>query len=271
MFDDQQPQVAPPSAGAPRASSKTAPPPEDIFSGTDAVSEPPVPTPPAPVVAPGGDVPVPAPTNPVLDPTNEKPLPAGLGEGESFSRPPSAVMPAVEERPRPGAHHASTIKKMSIIGVIAVLVVIAAVLLAQLVLRSRQAVDSLAEPTETPKTQSLTTPIEDLIPSAGNLPGSTSPIVENDLLLGGDPVPPPVPVDSDRDGLTDEEELALGTSPRSSDTDADGLSDRDEVQLWSTNPLNADTDGDGFMDGEEVDNGYNPRGAGKLFELPSGS
>ena len=80
----------------------------------------------------------------------------------------------------------------------------------------------------------------------------------------------PVPVlDSDRDGLTDEEEIILGTSIRSADTDNDGLSDREEVKVWNTNPLNPDTDGDTYLDGAEVDQGYDPLGPGKLIEVPT--
>ena len=37
-------------------------------------------------------------------------------------------------------------------------------------------------------------------------------------------------MDSDQDGLTDAQELALGTNPFSSDTDSDGLTDLEEVQ-----------------------------------------
>jgi outer membrane protein OmpA-like peptidoglycan-associated protein len=58
--------------------------------------------------------------------------------------------------------------------------------------------------------------------------------------------------DDDHDGLTNEEELRLGTDPHNADTDGDGLSDGDEVHKYHTNPLNADTDGDGLRDGEEV-------------------
>ena len=55
--------------------------------------------------------------------------------------------------------------------------------------------------------------------------------------FGGGPAtpPPPVtpatpvvakgPVDTDGDGLTDEEEARLGTDPRNPDTDSDGLTD----------------------------------------------
>ncbi|MFH1173305.1 MAG: hypothetical protein V1692_02130 [bacterium] len=78
---------------------------------------------------------------------------------------------------------------------------------------------------------------------------------------------PTVPVDTDDDGLSDEEESKLGTDPTSSDTDNDGLFDREELETYKTDPLNADTDGDGYLDGEEVKSGYDPRGAGKLFGI----
>lgn len=81
------------------------------------------------------------------------------------------------------------------------------------------------------------------------------------------PVPPPKPKDTDRDGLPDEEEIKLGTNINSPDSDSDGLFDREEVVVYKTDPLNPDTDGDGFMDGEEVQEGYNPKGAGKLYEI----
>jgi hypothetical protein len=44
------------------------------------------------------------------------------------------------------------------------------------------------------------------------------------------------PIDTDNDGLTDEEELALGTDPNNADTDGDGINDGDEV-LAGTDPL----------------------------------
>ncbi len=61
-------------------------------------------------------------------------------------------------------------------------------------------------------------------------------------------------VDSDGDGLTDAEELALGTDPNNLDTDGDGLTDYEEVRVHGTDPLNPDTDYDGLTDGEEVHN-----------------
>lgn len=75
------------------------------------------------------------------------------------------------------------------------------------------------------------------------------------------------PLDSDLDGLTDEEEVALGTNANNPDSDLDGLTDREEVMVYNTNPLAADTDSDGYADGEEVKNGFNPNGAGKLYDL----
>lgn len=58
--------------------------------------------------------------------------------------------------------------------------------------------------------------------------------------------------DPDHDGLTNDEEKALGTDPHNPDTDGDGLSDGDEVKKYHTNPLKADTDGDGLSDYDEI-------------------
>jgi len=57
-------------------------------------------------------------------------------------------------------------------------------------------------------------------------------------------------VDTDGDGLTDEQERALGTTINSPDSDGDGLSDKEEVE-GTTDPLNPDTDGDMLSDGDE--------------------
>ena len=73
--------------------------------------------------------------------------------------------------------------------------------------------------------------------------------------------------DSDQDGLSDAEESGLGTSINDPDTDRDGLTDREEVKVYGTNPREKDSDGDSYPDGDEINNGYNPRGAGKLLEL----
>lgn len=72
------------------------------------------------------------------------------------------------------------------------------------------------------------------------------------------------PLDTDSDGLTDNEEALAGTNINLADTDKDGLSDYEEVRIYLTNPLNTDSDGDGYLDGAEVNSGYNPNGTGKL-------
>lgn len=97
-------------------------------------------------------------------------------------------------------------------------------------------------------------------------------------------------LDDDFDGLTNLEEIELGTNPYESDTDNDGVFDQDEVEVYRTNPLlddsdsdelgdfeeiitygtdpnDPDSDDDGYMDGVEVLNGYNPRGSGLLEDM----
>ncbi|MEA1963300.1 MAG: hypothetical protein U9M94_03645 [Patescibacteria group bacterium] len=74
-------------------------------------------------------------------------------------------------------------------------------------------------------------------------------------------------LDSDGDGLTDEEEWRLGTAIDNVDTDNDGLFDREEVKVYKTDPRKPDTDGDGYIDGDEVDGGYNPLGSGRLLDI----
>ena len=65
-------------------------------------------------------------------------------------------------------------------------------------------------------------------------------------------------IDDDQDGLSNEQELLLGTNPNSADSDSDGISDGDEVNVHNTDPLLEDTDGDGLSDGVEVNNGLDP-------------
>jgi hypothetical protein len=84
-------------------------------------------------------------------------------------------------------------------------------------------------------------------------------------------------VDTDSDGLTDIEELLIGTDPRNPDTDSDGMSDGWEVDhgfdpltpdatndfdsdgllnyyenLIGTDQFDSDSDNDGLLDGEEI-------------------
>ena len=100
-------------------------------------------------------------------------------------------------------------------------------------------------------------------------PEVPAPAAEKDNNVVDQPIKPEViqPIDSDKDGLTDEEELILGTSINDIDTDQDDLTDREEAKVYGTDPLKADTDGDGYADGEEVKNGFNPKGPGKLLDI----
>lgn len=129
-------------------------------------------------------------------------------------------------------------------------------------------------PTETP----VVTPVaeeedEVVVEETSEIEGEVTPLIPgvNDLEEGSavtpveeEPVIPMAPVDTDQDGLTDEEEASVGSNINIVDTDGDGLSDYEEVKIYTTNPLLADTDGDGYSDGDEVSNGYNPAGEGKL-------
>ncbi|MCK5093050.1 MAG: hypothetical protein KAR30_11030, partial [Gammaproteobacteria bacterium] len=90
--------------------------------------------------------------------------------------------------------------------------------------------------------------------------------------------------DADGDGLTDSEEVTLGTNPDLVDTDGDGLVDGESgvvtcttgplcdggfvigEQTIGTDPTLADSDGDGLDDGAEVTSGTDPL----LGGLPDG-
>lgn len=77
------------------------------------------------------------------------------------------------------------------------------------------------------------------------------------VLLGGETITREVTsdiefADSDGDGLTDKEELNLRTDPRDVDTDDDQLGDAYEFNGIFSNPLDQDTDKDGLSDGLEV-------------------
>lgn len=68
----------------------------------------------------------------------------------------------------------------------------------------------------------------------------------------------PSEMDTDGDGLTDEEEVNYyGTSPTDADTDGDGLNDYIEVTNWF-DPFEKDIDGDGRLDLQEYQEGTSP-------------
>lgn len=60
--------------------------------------------------------------------------------------------------------------------------------------------------------------------------------------------------DADGDGLTNAEELELGTDIyiHNFDSDGDGLLNNDEIYIWGSDPFQVDTNGDGLSDYEEV-------------------
>ena len=65
-------------------------------------------------------------------------------------------------------------------------------------------------------------------------------------------------IDSDSDGLNDDEELTLGTDPEDADSDDDGIIDGEEWNWWDDqdqdgliNALDPDSDNDGLYDGTE--------------------
>ncbi|WP_350292795.1 Calx-beta domain-containing protein [uncultured Croceitalea sp.] len=73
--------------------------------------------------------------------------------------------------------------------------------------------------------------------------------------------------DTDNDGLTDDEEVTIGTDPNNPDTDGDGILDGQEVNVDNTDPLDdcdsvggiplgtSDCDNDGLTNDDEVTNG----------------
>ena len=77
--------------------------------------------------------------------------------------------------------------------------------------------------------------------------------------------------DKDSDGLMLEQENSLGTNPYSADSDKDGLTDAEEMNTYNTNPLLADTDEDSFWDGLEIQAGGNPLEKSSLPSLLSPS
>ncbi len=160
--------------------------------------------------------------------------------------------------------------KFAIIGIIGVIFILAAYLVYSKFIKAPVA------KTPSPQTntqETVKTPIEGDVNS-----GLLAPVVNNELTPSSElapiaaststeelePAVSPVPVDSDGDGLTDDEENIAGTNINVIDTDNDGLSDYEEIVIYKTNPLNADTDNDTYKDGQEVLGGYNPNGTGKL-------
>lgn len=64
--------------------------------------------------------------------------------------------------------------------------------------------------------------------------------------------------DPDEDGINNRDEIDLGTNPLNSDTDRDNLTDYEELYQYHTDPLLEDTDGDGLTDYDDVKLGFSP-------------
>ena len=64
--------------------------------------------------------------------------------------------------------------------------------------------------------------------------------------------------DNDGDGLTNFEEIQLGTSPVSPDSDSDELTDHEEIKIYNTDPLKYDTDEDSLSDKDDILLGFDP-------------
>ncbi len=64
--------------------------------------------------------------------------------------------------------------------------------------------------------------------------------------------------DADGDGLSHTDEFSHNTDPHQIDTDRDGLTDGQEIDEYLTNPLKRDTDDDGLTDTEEITLGTCP-------------
>ena len=85
-----------------------------------------------------------------------------------------------------------------------------------------------------------------------NLSFDAAPGANPATLIFVDEQPAPQPLDTDRDGLSDEQEVLLETDPNNQDSDDDGVADGGEANA-GTDPLNPDSDGHGYTDKEELD------------------
>lgn len=222
-------------------------PPEDIFAETE---------------KPNDLVPPPFRTTP--PPTNSQASP-NVPPLTPFVPPPaipSASSPLSVRPPKVSSENKG--KNIVLIIIVAILVIVAGVLLSSWILGSKTKENSglpnVSNAVEETLDQNKTN-----VGQENTMTGNSA--VNNQVPTKKDEIKP-VEVDSDKDGLTDAEEITFGTKPTNPDTDSDGLFDYEEIKTYKTNPLVPDTDSDGYLDGAEVKSGYNPNGAGKLLVLP---
>jgi hypothetical protein len=223
--------------------------PEDMFEATDKA---------APQVTPPTDTPTPvAPTEPrvALDTSSAPPAPPAP-PAPVASPAPIAPPTGLEERVAAVSRQGGIPWKIILLIVAIGIVIGAAFALSMRILGARTPVTPTA-PVIEDQTEAVQEPQEEEVVEEEPVAEVKEEVVSRK--------------DTDKDGLTDEEEAEYGTSIRSEDTDSDGLFDLEEIRTWKTDPVNPDTDGDGYLDGEEVTGGYNPSGEGKLREPPNES
>lgn len=192
--------------------------------------------------------------NPVKPAVFQPKQPAAFGEG---------AMGMEDE----GAHSKNQTKKIIVLAgiVLAAIILIGGGIYAFTIFKNQAPAPSIVEEENNNK-PAKTEDENPLVEENGRLEKNT----ENNNQSAGNqnnPAPATQKIDTDQDGLFDEEEESLGMNINNPDSDGDGLFDREEVKVYKTDPLNIDTDGDGYADGEEVKGGYNPKGSGKLFEI----
>lgn len=234
--------------------------PEDIFSGSGSKpASPPVrPQPPAP----------PRPSAPPPAPRPASPQGAALPQSRPAQPPTQPFRPAVPQSspapqaPRPAPTPVILEKpSRSWVRVVLALAVLGGLGAGAYFFVAKGGIDLILKPkADTPAPQA---PINSQLPPPPVGETQSAPPPEAETIV------PPPPIDSDGDGLTDEDEARLGTDPLKADSDDDGLLDNEEVRIYKSDPMVPDTDGDGYKDGDEVKNGYNPIGPGRLFQVPA--
>lgn len=194
--------------------------------------------------------------------------PAPAATPSPFSTPPQPTPTAVAVKSPLIASRKLIIMVGAVVGILAVVGVVLGIL--RFV---RRATAPLPQQSAIPSTgQEATEPTIPTLPASPEFtPEASAPFLPPEEPPISTPSAPEVSAqaDSDGDGITNGEEEDRGTNPDNPDSDNDGLFDGEEVFTYQTDPLNPDTDGDTYKDGDEVSNGYNPKGAGKLFTVPS--
>lgn len=279
MFDDQSQS----GQGAPPPNLPIGEP-EDIFSGTDAVPESAPPAAPEIVTTPEPASPSPAaaPSQPPAESAAPSALSAGILQPKESVQPeapdaspvpeakPQITTPPVDlgygDMPQTAAGGATyKVQGPSFLRT-ALLFVVAIVLIAGVIGGLYWVYSSFIKgrTSSTPsEPQAPTTVVDTPVPDTSTETETQPDITQDDQILFGEVL------DTDGDGLSDEQERSMGTDPNNWDSDSDELSDYNEVEVWKTNPLLADTDGDGYLDGSEVNNGYSPTGPGRIFQPPT--